>query len=265
MSLIPTAPKPYLEQIETIMYDFVWNDKPARIRKKVLQNSKDNGGEDMVDLDLKDCCLKLNWLSRLVHTPGTWCDYVSGNVIPHSIQDTTYFLECNLLWKDYPIRINPNSIWFEVMKYWCEVSFKSASVFVEVGKILDINLWYNTNIRIKNLPIFWLNWYNNGIRKIYDIIHDSEPKFLSWNELRTKYKINGNYLHYLGLLAALPKNWTRHISESTVGKHNLLRNSESSLTTRLLKSDKSAKLLYKYQLNIKMTNHLSGRTNGLMI
>ena len=36
-------------------------------------------------------------------------------------------------------RINPDSIWSNVMKYWCEINFESASVIIQKGKILDIN------------------------------------------------------------------------------------------------------------------------------
>ena len=62
------------------------------------------------------------------------CEYVYGNVISPGINDLKYFLKCNLLWKDYPIKINPDSIWYNVMQYWCKTSFESASVLIEKGK-----------------------------------------------------------------------------------------------------------------------------------
>ena len=33
-----------LEEIDKIVHEFVWNNKPGRIKNKVLNNSKDNGG-----------------------------------------------------------------------------------------------------------------------------------------------------------------------------------------------------------------------------
>ena len=134
------------------MHEFIWKDKPTRIRNKVIKNSKENGGGDMVDVELKDICLKLNWLIRLVKTPGLWCEYVYENVIPTGILDIGYFMECNLLWKDYPVKIKNGSIWYNIMKYWCTINFVSASVVVRKGHILDTNIWYNSDIRIKKKP-----------------------------------------------------------------------------------------------------------------
>ena len=43
-SSLPDPTKTTIKQIETIMYDFIWDSKPAKIKRDVLTMDYENGG-----------------------------------------------------------------------------------------------------------------------------------------------------------------------------------------------------------------------------
>ena len=72
--------------------------------------------------------------------------------------------------------------------------------------------------------VFYKQWYDAGVKTLPDII-DKEGKFLTFTAFKKKYKINTNYLCYIGLCNAIPKQWRkvfRHDNEN-----NLVVSSES--------------------------------------
>ena len=47
------------------MFDFIWKQKPAKIKKTTLMKKKSDGGLGMKDFVLFDRALKLTWVKRL--------------------------------------------------------------------------------------------------------------------------------------------------------------------------------------------------------
>ena len=94
----------YLKKIDKLVFNFVWQNKPVRIRGPALKNSLINGGASMPDLILKDDCLKLSWLQRLMKNTGAWkqpvleCLKMNENVLQ-------YYLTSNIKFDDLPDNI----------------------------------------------------------------------------------------------------------------------------------------------------------------
>lgn len=163
----------------------------------------------MIDLCLKDKCLKLNWIRRLCNDPGCWKDYFLEK-LPVDNDNLDYFFNCNLKYCEIPFYINKNSIWNDVMKYWCEFNFEKEECLLRSNEILAAHIWYNSNIKVGNKVIFWKQWYNKGLEIINDVIDPSSGNFLSWQQIRMKFDLNGNYLMYYSIINSIPKAW-RHL------------------------------------------------------
>ena len=58
-------PPRFAEEVKRRIFDFVWNHKPAKIKKSTLIKSKKDGGLQMKDFVIFDKALKLNWVTRL--------------------------------------------------------------------------------------------------------------------------------------------------------------------------------------------------------
>ena len=57
---VMNAPKDFSKEVNKITFDFLWNHKPAKIKKTTLIKQKTAGGLDMKDFSLFDKTLKLN-------------------------------------------------------------------------------------------------------------------------------------------------------------------------------------------------------------
>ena len=56
---------PALWRLQKIVFDFIWKEKPAKIKKTTLIKKKSDGGLGMKDFVLFDKALKLTWVKRL--------------------------------------------------------------------------------------------------------------------------------------------------------------------------------------------------------
>ena len=55
---------------------------------------------------------------------------------------------------------------------------------------------------------FYKQWFDAGVKTLPDIL-DKEGKFLAFTVFKEKYKINTNFLCYIGLRNAIPKHWRK--------------------------------------------------------
>ena len=62
---VMNTPKDFSKEVDKITFDFIWDHKPAKIKKTTLIKQKTAGGLDMKDFSLFDKALKLNWVNRL--------------------------------------------------------------------------------------------------------------------------------------------------------------------------------------------------------
>ena len=50
MTVLPNAPDRVIQEVESVIKDFIWNGKGAKIKFEILQTNKDNGSLGLVDL-----------------------------------------------------------------------------------------------------------------------------------------------------------------------------------------------------------------------
>ena len=61
MMVLPVIPDKVVKQMNNIIREFLWNGKKAKIAYAILQNPKDQGGLNLVNLKNKDRALKVSW------------------------------------------------------------------------------------------------------------------------------------------------------------------------------------------------------------
>ena len=52
----------------------------------------------------------------------------------------------------------------------------------------------------------YIQWFQKDVKFIKDLISIEKQDFLSYQNFKTKYNLNCNFLHYYGLIRAIPKN-----------------------------------------------------------
>jgi len=245
MSMLPSPSEDYFKEIDTILNKFIWKDKPAKIRGTVLRNLKENGGANMMNIRLQDKCLKLNWITRLCNNSGCWKECVL-KFLPVSENNIDYFFNGNLKVTDLSLQCSKNSIWTDIIKYWCEFNYVSADDLFTRQDVLATHLWLNSNIRIRNHPVFWKEWFNNGLEIINDMMDELTGNLLSWKEIKNKFNLNGNYLNYYSLISALPKSWKIILGTKIDTENNSSIEVTESIFDKLMTYPKATRGFYKY-------------------
>ena len=87
----------------------------------------------------------------------------------------------------------------DVLSAWENISKHTARTKNEIENEI---LWNNHEITIGGKSVFYKQWYDAGVKTLPDILN-KEGKFVT--AFKEKYKINTNFLCYIGLCNAIPK------------------------------------------------------------
>ena len=60
-----------VERINKIIYNFLWDGKPAKIKRKTIIVEKKHGGLKMIDFVIMEQSLKLAWIKRIAENNHT--------------------------------------------------------------------------------------------------------------------------------------------------------------------------------------------------
>ena len=69
---LPSPDASMIKTIENLIYEFVWNNKPAKFRKSIMESDIKYGGMSLHNLSDFSQCLKLSWLRRLQRSNAKW-------------------------------------------------------------------------------------------------------------------------------------------------------------------------------------------------
>ena len=68
LSSLPDPTITTIKQMETIMYDSIWDSKPAKIKRDVLTMDYEKRGVKMIDLEIFIKSLKICWIKRMLES-----------------------------------------------------------------------------------------------------------------------------------------------------------------------------------------------------
>ena len=68
---VMNTPKDFSKEVNKITFDFIWNHKPAKIKKTTLIEQKNSWRLEHEGFSLFDKALKLNWVKRLCSDSDT--------------------------------------------------------------------------------------------------------------------------------------------------------------------------------------------------
>ena len=128
-----------------------------------------------------------------------------------------------------------NSFWKNVRDIWADLQDNPTTTPEE---ILSQPIWKNNHIKINRKPIFYKRWCKNGIFYLNDIIKN-DGNFLTVEELNENFNMNVNFLDYLSIQNAIPREWRRSLL--TYGKNlNIISNKNITILQELKKPSKAS-------------------------
>ena len=230
---LPNPSDDILKNVIQLMYNFIWSSPIDRIKRDVLQNDIEDGGLKMINLSAFILALKCTWIRRLFKTDNKWQNVFLSNV--HV--ELEKFYGCGSVYIQKLQQHIKNKFWQDVLKAWQLLREKDEYDSWEC--FLASPIWLNNNIKVANKPIFYKDWFENGIRFINDIVNE-DGTFFSHQKIEEMYQINVNFMRYNSIISAI-----HQASKSFVGKnHKLELPLIPSAIKRLVKSSKGSKDMY---------------------
>ena len=196
---LPSPAECLLSNINKLLFQFIWNNKPDRISRNQICQSYPEGGLRMVDFSIHCISLKVSIFNKLLRNPDNIPSNISlrnCNVFVNEFyKNGDYFLKIaslrvqNPFWKDVF-----NSAFFYLNKF-------INSSFIDKSLICCLPIWNNSLLQIGNRPVNYQHWAQKGVLFINDLLDDGGG-FLSLGEFLKRYPIKTNFLEYYGLITA---------------------------------------------------------------
>ena len=141
-------------------------------------------------------------MSRLLNISGMWKD----NIVEQDVEvDYRYLIGANIAFKDLPLKFNVHNGWKEIWESWCR--FNHRIVLNTPNEVVNPNMWYNSNIRIKKEVAFFKPWVDKGIMYIYHLLNIEENRFFTFDEFCRRYSIKTPFTLFYGIKKAIPGEW----------------------------------------------------------
>ena len=175
LSSLPTD-QGALKEINTMLYDFLWNGKGDKIKRTEMINDYDKGRLKMIDIQSFNKSLKMKWVQGYLNDDnyGKWKLFLDFHL--RRCGGKLVFLS-NLKPQDVPQLNLRDPFLREIIEHWTALSYKE--------KHLDFNamgIWHNSQIRIENRPFFYTYWLKKGVKEVRDLLNQDQT-FLSYNAL----------------------------------------------------------------------------------
>ena len=161
MSSVMETPKNFATEVNKIVFDFIWKQKPAKIKKTTLIKKKVDGGLDMKDFVLFDKALKLTWVKRLCSAPDAPWKYIPKSFLS-SVCGTDLF-QCNYDFNLLDLNSQLPEFYKQIIHHWQKIVSTTPHSKTD---ILAQTIWNNKFITIDKKMVYLPLWHRAGIRRI---------------------------------------------------------------------------------------------------
>ena len=149
MQVLERMDQNMIRKINSAISDFIWAGKKPKIPLSVLQQSKNNGGLGLVNVEKKHEALTINWMQQCQENESieNLVKYFLKPIPPEIIW------KVNLHSKDVETLILEESFWKQMYITWANYShFVPQNRETHKCQIL----WFNSNFKINQKPIFFV-------------------------------------------------------------------------------------------------------------
>ena len=127
LSTLPSPGELFLNDIEKIILNFVWDDKPAKIKKPILFKEKTEGGLNLTNIKIYAKSVKLQWIYKLYNEDynAFWKHLICARCL--RLQDKIIW-ESNLNLKDaHKLVIKLKKFWKDLLVWYSSLNFNDDS------------------------------------------------------------------------------------------------------------------------------------------
>ena len=193
------SPKWFVDAVQHEINSFVWEDKPPKIKFLTAIGKNECGGISLTHFESFVKAQKASWIKRLSDNDLPSSQYIK-EYLPS--MDFNELIQCSLdpddLSQEIPL------FYRQALYSWFEI--QNLTKYPKPKSLNDI-LWFNKNIKIDKISVFYEKWYSNGIVKVKDLTYESK-RWLTYDELISKLGFRCNYMQFRGIMHAISNKWS---------------------------------------------------------
>ena len=240
---LPSPSQKLLNELNTLLYSFLWKGKPDQVKRSVVTQTLTNCGLGMINLEKFNHALKLTWIRKALTSNMKWKEILHTkhpslkNILSFGVLYTNKILNNtnNLFWKDV----------LQKLQHYIKNYNLNYPYEIDACSFL-----YNDNITIARAPIKSKLLIDNNIFYIHQL--KAGNSFLSHQEFTTKYNIIIDFLSYSSILNAVKTYYSKF-----TGQKPPMQLKYQPFFDLLMKTTKGASPIY--QTIQKTENSISGQ------
>ena len=138
---LPSPNKATFNKINKMLYEFLWDGKPDKIKRNIAKQKLENGGIAMIDIELFDKALKMTWIRRFLTGNSKW-KILTSHMYPN-MEEIVNYGNSFILNLSKTIQ---NPFWKNVM--FCFYEFHSKVILTSLEELESLSFLYNENFKI---------------------------------------------------------------------------------------------------------------------
>ena len=194
------TPPYYIDIINRLTTNFVWNNKKPKINRDTLIGPKDRRGLDLPEFEIISKSLKTAWVKRMKNSVED--QWMSMPLFYLKNVGGPFIFDC-----DYDVKFlglnNIPAFYTDVLNAWAEVREQTSDNEICVRNII---IWNNKHILIDGKSVYWKEWHDAGILRIKDLLDESN-RFITPNKFLIKTGLKAPFTKLFGLISAIPFRW----------------------------------------------------------
>jgi hypothetical protein len=201
---LPDPPLEVLDELQNVMFKFLWNDKRAKIKKSVVCKPYVDGGLSMVDVYTYVASLKISWLNKIKNDNNLQL-FIFG-LFP-ALRNVSKFGE---EYVDVCLRSCTNPFWTDVLKHYKKLCIKCT--VENATDFLAECIHYNVNIRRDGKVVLLKEWIQNEVLFVNQLYNMDSGRFFTFAEFKNQYPqiMRTDFLLYSGVIKAIQQYSTRN-------------------------------------------------------
>ena len=159
LSVLPTPNKAFFKKVEKTLFQYLWSNKPDKIKRNLLYNKKDNGGIDMPSIEAQNQSLKISWVHKLIKQPNSsWAKLAIKQIPPGGTIVFTGNITSNYL-TTLTLMVK-SRFWNDVLLAWCKLSYEES---IKKGSFNQQSIWYSSNVKLNKS---WFTRKNGAVQAL---------------------------------------------------------------------------------------------------
>lgn len=199
--VLPNPPDHYLNELNKLFFNFIWNSKPDKVKRSVLCNGKANGGLNMLDVYTFATSLKTRWVKMYVDDHyRPWKVLFSYAVRNHGGE---FLFSCNFKKEDI---LTSNNFIREVCDAWAVYNFSIPEKDFGLQFVLN-----NSCVKINNKVVYSDVLHQTRGYKVSDFFSRDGHIIPYQNFVDAKGIRSFPFTYYYGIISAIPPSWKSNL------------------------------------------------------